>query len=167
MKKKRLRKWLKRIVLGTLALVVLAVGAALIVLHTDAGRALVARQVEGILVETFPGGVKIGKIEGSPFGELVIRDLVLDGPDGQPFIAAKKITAEIEVSALLSKTVRVTRVEAEGLVVTNPRAPGPPKPEEPGALTIECPRPDCRVAWNSSCSSLKPKDPQTSTRSCR
>ncbi|MGE0400068.1 MAG: hypothetical protein AB7T06_25350, partial [Kofleriaceae bacterium] len=74
-------RWFKRLTIGLLAVVVVAVAFALIAIHTAWGRNIVREQVEGILAESFPGGATIGRIEGSPFGTLVITDIVLNGPD--------------------------------------------------------------------------------------
>ncbi|HEY4178352.1 MAG TPA: translocation/assembly module TamB domain-containing protein [Kofleriaceae bacterium] len=136
---RRVRKWIKRGVLGLLALIVVVIGVVLIAIHTDTGRALIASQVAKVLHGAFPGGAKIGKIEGSPFGELVVYDIELNGPDGKPFIKIDKVEAEITIRALVHGTVHVDRVHADGVTVTNPRPPGPPKPPEPGSLEIELP----------------------------
>ena len=62
-------RWIKRIVLGFVGLVLLGVGGALAALHTDWGRDILRQQVEKQMATTFTGGATIGKIEGSPFGD--------------------------------------------------------------------------------------------------
>ena len=72
-------RWIRRVIVGVLALAVVAVIAVVIILHTDWGRDLLRRQVEAQLQAKLPGGATIGKLEGSVFGELVVRDIELDG----------------------------------------------------------------------------------------
>lgn len=121
--RRRVFRWVRRIVLGLVGFVVLAVGAALGILHTDWGRDVVRAQVEAQLQNTFVGGATIGKIEGSPFGELVIRDLVINGPDRQPAISVKQVAVEIALSPLLSKQASITRIDAQDVDVLLKRDP--------------------------------------------
>ena len=102
---KRAWRWTKRVTLGLLGLAVLAVAFALIAVHTDWGRNIVRGQVENILADSFPGGAKIGRIDGSPFGTLVISDVVLNGPDKLPLVSVKRLEVQASIAPLLGKTV--------------------------------------------------------------
>lgn len=110
-------RWVKRVVLGVLALLVLGVGGALAALHTDWGREIVRKQVVKQLNNTFTGGASIGKIEGSPFGELVAREVVINGPDGKPAIGIGTLHLEISLRPLLSHDVYLDRVAADDVDV--------------------------------------------------
>src|SRR3982751_5282633 len=102
---KRAVRWFTRVMLGLLAVIVVAIAFALIAVHTDWGRNIVRGQVEGILADSFPGGATIGRIEGSPFGTLVISDVVLNGPDKKPLVTVKRLGGEASLSPLISTQV--------------------------------------------------------------
>ncbi|HEU0033024.1 MAG TPA: translocation/assembly module TamB domain-containing protein [Kofleriaceae bacterium] len=110
-------RWVKRIVLGLLAVVVVAIAGALIFLHTDAGRGVVRTQVEARLNNAFVGGATIGKVEGSPFGDLVLRDIVINGPDRKPVITVKRAKLELGILPLVSNEARLSGVELEDVDV--------------------------------------------------
>ena len=138
---KRVWRWVKRVTIGLLAVLVAALAFALIAVHTDWGRDIVRGQVEKILASSFPGGATIGRIDGSPFGTLVIRDITLNGPDRKPLVAVKRATVEASLLPLFGHQVWVDRVVAEGVTITNPRAPAPPddEPKTPSPWTIDLP----------------------------
>lgn len=116
-------RWFKRIVLGTLTLIVVAVATLLIVLHTDWGRGIVRSQVETQLNKTFVGGAKVGKIEGSAFGELTLRDVVINGPDKKPAISIRTLRLRLGLMPLLSDQVRLGGLVAEDVDVDLRRDP--------------------------------------------
>ncbi|MDQ3366418.1 MAG: translocation/assembly module TamB domain-containing protein [Myxococcota bacterium] len=116
-------RWSKRILLGLVSVVVLAVAAVLVILHTNWGRDLARGQIEAQLNNTFVGGATIGALEGSPLGELVIRDLVINGPDGKPAISVRKLTLEIGLLALASKQAKLETLRAEDVDVDLRRDP--------------------------------------------
>ncbi|HEY4243510.1 MAG TPA: translocation/assembly module TamB domain-containing protein [Kofleriaceae bacterium] len=143
---RRVLRWVKRIVLGTLALVVVLVVAALIFIHTDTGREVVREQAEKILASTFTGGATLGKLEGSPFGDLVVRDAVINGPDGKPAIKVGKLTLHVHLFDLISHHVNLSKVIAEDVDVQLKRFPDgrlqfaellAPRPDEPSAWNVD------------------------------
>ncbi len=76
--------WARRILIafaGVLALLAALVAGGYVWLGTEGGRAFVARQVEAL---EFENGMKIGvgRIEGSIFGAMRLRDLALRDPKG-------------------------------------------------------------------------------------
>ena len=113
----RIGRWIKRGVLALLGLIVVAIVAVVIIIHTSFGREIVRKQVESQLNAVFTGGGSVGKIEGSPFTKLVVRDLVINGPDGKPAIKADKLTVGLALTALISKHADLTSVIVEGLDV--------------------------------------------------
>ncbi|MBA3464567.1 MAG: translocation/assembly module TamB domain-containing protein [Deltaproteobacteria bacterium] len=139
------RKWIKRILLGLLLFIVVAVGVVLVVIHTNFGRELIRKQVEARLDAMFLGGGTVGKIEGSPFNELTIKDLVINGPDGAPAITAKKVKLGIGILPLISKKAILSSVIVEDLDVRLAR-------DQDGNLQFEYllrPTPD-EPAWSVS-----------------
>ncbi len=115
---RRVLRWVRRILLGTLVLTVVLVGIALIVVHTDWGRERIRRKLESTLNDSFPGGATIGKLEGSVFGALVIRDLEIRSLDGKPAITIKTLRAELALAPLFHKTARVDTLTAEDVTMT-------------------------------------------------
>jgi hypothetical protein len=114
---RRALRWVRRLVLGVLALTIVVVGLGLILVHTDWGREQIRRKVEASLQGTFPGGVKIGRLDGSVFGELVIRDVEIASLDGKPAITVKTVRAELAVWPLIRKIARVDKLVAEDVTL--------------------------------------------------
>ena len=129
--RRRLLRWLKRIALGAVGLVVLAVIAVLIAVHTDWGRERIRRQVEATLQRSFPGGARIGRIEGSVLGELVVRDVELAAADGAPFASVGTLRIELALLPLLEKRATIDRLVAEDVVLYPQRPIAPPEPDDP------------------------------------
>ena len=115
-------RWAKRIAIGLGLLVVAAVVIGLSVLHTDYGREQVRHIGNDQLAKIFVGGGSIGKVEGTPFGELVLRDIVINGPDKQPAITIKKLTATVGVFSLINKDIKLKHVLTEDVDVELRRA---------------------------------------------
>ncbi|HET9622697.1 MAG TPA: translocation/assembly module TamB domain-containing protein [Kofleriaceae bacterium] len=110
-------RWVKRGALGTLGFLVLAIGGAVGIIHTDWGRAKLRAIVEAQLANTFTGGATLGKLEGSPFTVLTLRDLVINGPDQKPAIAIKRLDVDVGLLPLISHQARVLAVKADGVDV--------------------------------------------------
>lgn len=110
-------RWLKRIVLGLVVLVVVAIVGALAAIHTDWGRERVRQIAVDQLDNIFVGGVTVGKLEGSPFGELVVRDVVINGPDGKPAVKAGAIKLHIALTPLMHKQAHLEDLVIEDLDV--------------------------------------------------
>lgn len=120
---RRVRRWLKRGALGVVALLVVAVAAALVAMHTSWGREMIRAQVEHQLETMFTGGATLGRVEGSPLGTLTLHDLVINGPDRRPAISVKTLTVELGILPLLSHQARVGRVVADDVDVDLRRDP--------------------------------------------
>jgi len=111
---RRLLRWL------VIALAVLAglVALVLIGINTPPGKDFVKRQVEGL---EFENGLEIGigRLEGSLYGNLVIRDLTLSDPEGV-FASAERVTLDwrpfafigntLDIRSLSSPEVRIDRL---------------------------------------------------------
>jgi translocation and assembly module TamB len=82
-------------------------------LHTNWGRGVAREQVEARLNEAFVGGASIGRLEGSVLGTMIVRDVVLNGPDGKPAVTVKKLTLGVGVLPLFSKQARIASLTAE------------------------------------------------------
>jgi hypothetical protein len=137
-------KWIGRVLLGVVGFVVVAVGVALIVLHTDWGREQIRKRVEASLDDTFVGGAKIGRIDGSAFTDLIVRDLVINGPDLKPAITVKTLRVHVALIPLLSHHVNINKLIADDVEVLLKR-------EATGDLEIKHllkPKPKSESLWN-------------------
>ncbi len=100
--------FLRRIVLGLAGLVaalLLLAFALLFWLGTDSGRAFVARQISALAFENGMT-IGIGRIEGSLFSAMRIRDLTLADPKGV-FMSAPQVDLDYRPLAYLGKHVDV------------------------------------------------------------
>jgi hypothetical protein len=95
----------------------------LIILHTDWGRNIARSQVEARMNQAFTGGAKIGSLDGSVLGTMVLRDVVINGPDKKPAITIKKLSLGLGILPLFSKQARVKNVRAEDVVIDLRREP--------------------------------------------
>ncbi|MGE3545497.1 MAG: hypothetical protein AB7L28_16280, partial [Kofleriaceae bacterium] len=129
---RRALRWTKRIGLGLVAFVLVVIAIALVVIHTGWGREQIREQAQGSLQELFPGA-RIGSVEGSVFGELVVHGVELRRADGSLTIKVGTVRAELGLLALFKKTARVERVIAEDVVVIVDPAAMQPAPEEPAS----------------------------------
>ncbi len=133
-------RWFKRVVLGLLALAVLAIAFVLIAVHTDWGRERVRRFAEGKLLELFPGGAKLGRIEGSLLGDFILHDLTLDAYDGKPMVRVKVVKANLAVLALLDRTVRFELLDADDAELYVPRTRTPTPDLDPLSWNVMLPK---------------------------
>ncbi|MGE0400064.1 MAG: translocation/assembly module TamB domain-containing protein [Kofleriaceae bacterium] len=142
-------RWGSRIFLGLIALLVLAIGGVVIFLHTDRGREIVREQVAAKLNDTFVGGASVGTIEGSPFGQLVLTDLVINDPEGQPAITVKRLAVEIALLPLVRQEARLKSVIASDVDVNLRR-------DENGELMIgRMVKPAPKSGWSVDLSHLE------------
>lgn len=99
------------------ATVMVVLLAAIGVLHTDWGRERLRAQVEAILDDLFVGEVTLGAIEGSAFGDLTIRDLVIDDAAGRPAVSVAAARIQYDLLPLIRQRVDLERIVVRGLVV--------------------------------------------------
>ncbi|MEO6776635.1 MAG: translocation/assembly module TamB domain-containing protein [Kofleriaceae bacterium] len=130
MNARKVARWALRLVLASFALVVLGIGGALIFIHTDVGRDYVRRKAEAALASAFPGGVHVGKIEGSVFTTLVIDDLRLNGRDGKPMVVVGTARVKVSILPLLAHIARIDSIAVEDVTFDKHAQPEPP-PELP------------------------------------
>jgi len=94
--------WVRRALIGLLGLLLLLlalVGGGYLWLNTDSGRGFVARQIEGL---TFENGMTIGlgRIEGSIFKHMRLRDVSIGDPKGV-FLTAQSVELDYRPLAYL------------------------------------------------------------------
>lgn len=104
-------KWIGLTLLGLVALV----GLFLAGLNSDAGRRFVANQVEKY---RFENGMKIGigRLDGSLFGEMVIRDFTLGDPKGI-FLRSPEVRIDWRPFKYLKNHIDIRSATAQTLVV--------------------------------------------------
>ncbi len=140
-------RWTLRIALLSVALVGLILGAALIAIHTDWARGQLRSRAEQALASSFPGA-RIGSIEGSALGELVLRDVEFRAADGSLDASVETLRLRISLWALLEKTAHIDSVLADGVVLAIGRKPArsPSAPSENSEWSVELPEIDVRHA---------------------
>lgn len=120
---RRVARWSIAFLGGLFGLVVVLVIVAGLALQTDWARGLLRDQIAARLDATFIGGATLESVEGNPFSELVLRGIVIRGPDGEPAVSAQRVTVKVPLLPLLSRQVRVDKVIAEGLDVRVKKLP--------------------------------------------
>jgi len=111
------RRWAGRILFSLAALFLTALLALVAFVHTDYGRGVIRQQVEAQLERSFVGGGRIGPIEGSVLGDLRLRDVVINGPDGAPAITIGTLTVDVGLRGLVTRHARIRRLIAEDVDV--------------------------------------------------
>ncbi|MBL8621899.1 MAG: translocation/assembly module TamB domain-containing protein [Myxococcales bacterium] len=114
---RRALRWIKRLVLGALALLIVAVVAVVIAAHTAWGREQLRQRAAAALARAFPGGAQIGRVEGSPFGVLVLRDVELRDADGAPAVTARAIRIDVSWRALVGGDLALDALVLDGVRV--------------------------------------------------
>ncbi len=111
-----MRRALQR--LGLVLVVLLVLVVALVVgawawLHSPAGAAVLTAQARAAAADALAGKVTLGRVALD--GErLVLEDLVLATPEGEVVARVKRLTAEVELAALLRRVVHLRQVRVEG-----------------------------------------------------
>jgi hypothetical protein len=138
-------KWALRILIGLVALMVLAVAGTVIFLHTSYGKELVRAKAEAAIADVFPGST-VESVEPGLFGTTTVHGVVIAGEGNQKFVTVDSIDVDVALWPLLTKTVRVTKIAVDGVVVASNVKPSlkpdeaettPPAPPSSSAWTIE------------------------------
>jgi hypothetical protein len=119
-------RWLRRLVLGVVLLGAIVVAVALIAAHTDWGRERLRERVEAALRRAFPGGARVGAVEGSILGTLTVRDVELDGRDHQPLVTIGALHAAVALWPLVVQTAQIDELVADDVHVFAHREPPAP-----------------------------------------
>jgi len=125
----RIAKWIGIAVLALLLLVV----AVVLGINTDPGRRFVADRIGGYT--TASGlNIKVGRIDGSLYGRMVLTDLRVSDPTGV-FLDSPRVSVDWRPFAFIRNHVDVRDVEA-GLITMRrkPALKQTPPPEEEGPL---------------------------------
>ncbi len=112
---RRALRWFRNILFGVIAFVGIVLLAAYVVFQTGWGREVLRSQIESNMANAFVGGATIGRVRGNPLSELILDDLVINGPDKQPAIKVKHLTVRLPLMPLISHQLRVDKVIAEEL----------------------------------------------------
>lgn len=119
-------RWLRRLVTGVVLLVAIVTMVAIVTAHTGWGRAWLRAQIEARLQAPFPGGARVGAVEGSLLGTLTVRDLELDGRDHTPLVTIDRLDVAVALWPLVVGTVHVDTLVADGVHVVVHREPPAP-----------------------------------------
>lgn len=120
---RRIARWTALI---ALALVIVAVAAALILVHTDWGRNKIRERIEAAVDDSFRCGATVGRLEGDVLGDVTLRDVKIFDCDGLPAITADRVDLNLDLGALVSKTLELEYATASGVTVTIRKRSGQP-----------------------------------------
>ena len=110
---RRVLRWVNGILIGLVGFVGLALLLVYIWFQTSWGRGYLKEQIETRMAGTFVGGASIGSVEGNPLTDLVLNDVVINGPDKKPAISVKRLTVKLPLMPLISSQLRVDKIIAE------------------------------------------------------
>src|SRR6185369_3381785 len=122
-------KWTLRIVLGSIALVIVLAAIAIGAIHTKWGHERIRAEIEAQLQDDFPQST-VGRIDGSPFGTLTATAITIAGKDGKPFITIESAELGVQIKPLLGKTIHVDTVTLHGVLVDLAQQPDKKKADE-------------------------------------
>jgi hypothetical protein len=112
---RRALRWARNILLGVIGLVGVVLLTAYLVFQTGWGREVLRSQIETRMSDAFVGGAKIGRVGGNPLTELVLYDVLINGPDKTPAIKVKTLTVKLPLMPLISHQLRVDKIIADEL----------------------------------------------------
>ena len=93
-----------------LIVTVLSVAGLLVFTRTAFGRERVRGLALNSLRNSVNGIVEIGLLEGNLLGDFSLSDVRITDSAGQPFIAAERVTARVNATALISKRVAISEL---------------------------------------------------------
>ncbi|MGB7407532.1 MAG: translocation/assembly module TamB domain-containing protein [Pontixanthobacter sp.] len=104
-----------KIVLGIIVGLIAVIALALFAINTDPGREFVVEQIEALEFET---GMEIGidEIDGSLYGEMIIRGLTVSDPRGV-FFRSPEITVDWHPFSFISSHIDVDAILADTMVL--------------------------------------------------
>lgn len=127
---------LGRGLLALVAIVVLAIATALIVVHTDWGRDQLRAQLEARLAPMVNGSVRIGKLEGSVIGDVVLRDITVIDARGTARLRLDALRTNLGLTDLLAGRIHIEHLGLDNLAVTAVEPPAPAGDRPPAARAL-------------------------------
>ena len=110
-------KIIKRLTIGLVALIVIAIVAAVIATDTEWFRDLVRDKANAVLAGTFKGQLAIGNIQGSIWRELTVDDVTLTY-QGERIAHIERLRVAYGILSLLHNTIDLTHLNLSGVVVS-------------------------------------------------
>ena len=101
--------WLKRILLGFLALVLVVIVALFVVLHTEAFWRLVGKDVLKFAQQECRCSLTVGEIRGNPFDGLIFKNIAIATAE-EEVIRAKSLEMRLSLWSLLRLEILVDKV---------------------------------------------------------
>ena len=114
-----------RIVLGSIALLLLVAVVALVVVNgTYFGRERFRTFALDALRDMVHGEIMVGRIDGNLLEQFTLVDVTITDRDGQSLLVADSIRARVAIAPLLWRRVVITSIELDRPVITLSRTPG-------------------------------------------
>ncbi|MDN5925095.1 MAG: pathogenicity protein, partial [Xanthomonadales bacterium] len=127
-------RWLKRLGIALGVLLLLIVAASWWLLDTGAGLRFVIARAQ----TATHGALHIEQTEGSVLGPLHLRGIHYQNADGLD-VAVASVKTDLRFWPLLSKTLRITTLNVEGIAVTLPSTPASTSSEADASLSLQPP----------------------------
>jgi translocation and assembly module TamB len=105
-----MRRALRITVVTALALSFLLLLGVVVLTRSDFGRNRVRNFALDALRNSLNGQVEIGRLEGNLLGNFSLHDVRISDSTGRPFLAAERVTADVNTSALLSRRVELSHL---------------------------------------------------------
>jgi autotransporter translocation and assembly factor TamB len=121
----RVGKWVLLTVIGVLIGVV-------IFLHTSWGRSFLRARIETAIAGSFPGST-VHAVEGSPFGTLTVKGIVVMGKAGKPLATVGATSVDVSLLSLFGKVVRVEHVDVSDVMIAPDNLPEKKPDEKPSS----------------------------------
>ncbi len=111
----RPRRTRRRVLLAVVALLLVVLIGGVLYVMSDAGRTSIARYALGMIPLSDGYTLSVADTDGRLPSDLIVRDLVLSGPEGRALLHADSVALGIRVLPLLKRRVQLTHIRASDL----------------------------------------------------
>ena len=122
-RRRRPLRWLLYALAAAVGAALLATLVLLIVFHSGWGREQLRSRLQEAINDAIVGQVRVGRISGSLFSEIELRDVEIFDAAGRTAIAVERVRTKIAPLALLHRHVAVEHLAIDGLRVNGVREP--------------------------------------------
>jgi hypothetical protein len=107
---KRITRWLLILALSFIALLLLL----LILLYIPPFQDVITVQLEKTLSSKFQNNTQIGSVHLNLFGNIIIKDVYLDDPEGKEVLKSEEINLDISIIPIIFREIKVDRISVNG-----------------------------------------------------
>ena len=114
---KRAWRWIRRILIGLFAILMLPVLVLFFVLYTPWGTRIAVTRGLQFYDDGIPAEITLGRVEGILGGEVRLEALRFVAADGEPLVEIERARLELAPWAAVRKTLQVDMLEVDGLAL--------------------------------------------------